>query len=589
MNVLRYSIGPASGSPQSAEWTDPRSGLTRAATAEAPSVCLVRASDLPSLRALNDLVVDRKRKHPARALAKIMLGQSKPALLEGTYKCAGQMRRSFSTLLDHAKKRGERNLYIISVDDDLFDECWAATHRTAQAAQPPSDAPVEQPSSALDQPQATKGVNEPQKNGAAPGSRKPTADKPAKEDDFDWVPVPRYGPIPEELRAAYLGVSKPYETVHRLILHTGKRSAGVLIQGETGTGKEIVAQAIHRFGKRRNRPFVVVHCGSIPEELFEAELFGSAKGSYTGADRDKAGLFEEARDGSIFLDEIGDLPLRLQVKLLRVLESKRFRRVGENKERVMKAHVIAAAHGDLLDRVKAGEFRDDLYFRICPYVIHTPSLRDHPEDIRVMAQAFMKRYTNDPHYSLSEEVIRELQSYRWPGNVRELQHVLNRVYEYFGTKPLQVSDLQALLLLDKHEELLLPKAPKPRKTIARYLMNRLRHLQRTDRTIRACKVSARDVVYLGKDDAESVEALQASFIRYHDKLEGLCRRPLLFGSMDTFRVVHRLKALVGDFLWALSAHLGQALIEWRQKLRPQFKRTQAALFDEVDKLVALYV
>ena len=200
----------------------------------------------------------------------------------------------------------------------------------------------------------------------------------------------------------------------------------VLIRGATGTGKELVARAIHEESGRRNRPFVAVNCSALAEGLLESELFGHARGAFTGAVGDRKGLFEEANGGTIFLDEIGDISQGMQSKLLRVLQEKEVVRVGTAKTIPVDVRILAATHQDLETMVDAGRFRADLYFRLKVFQIRMPDLRDRPDDITALASAALARWnegTRDPSRriaGLSEETLEIMRSYDWPGNVREL-------------------------------------------------------------------------------------------------------------------------------------------------------------------------
>jgi len=204
----------------------------------------------------------------------------------------------------------------------------------------------------------------------------------------------------------------------------------VLITGESGTGKELVAKAIHQSSKRNNDPLVVVNCGAIPEGIIESELFGHKKGSFTGAGEDRKGYFEEANKGTIFLDEIGETPLETQVKLLRVLESGEFMRVGEAKTRKTDVRIIAATNKDLRDLVKKGGFRQDLYFRLKTVTVHVPALRNRVEDIGPFVERFALEFTrsNDILYrGFMPDAVRVLKQYEWPGNVRELKNFVEKI------------------------------------------------------------------------------------------------------------------------------------------------------------------
>jgi two-component system, NtrC family, response regulator AtoC len=203
----------------------------------------------------------------------------------------------------------------------------------------------------------------------------------------------------------------------------------VLITGESGTGKELVARAIHFSGSRAGNPFVVVNCGAIPGPLLESELFGHVKGAFTDAHKTKDGLFHEANKGTIFLDEVGELPMELQVKLLRVLQEGEVRRVGDTKSVRVDARVVAATLKDLREEIKKGNFREDLYYRLNVIEIKLPPLRERPSDIRGLAEHFVAKYAakfGKQVKGLSSEAEEALLSYHWPGNVRELENVIER-------------------------------------------------------------------------------------------------------------------------------------------------------------------
>lgn len=216
-------------------------------------------------------------------------------------------------------------------------------------------------------------------------------------------------------------------------LDVTKRVAGsmsnVLITGESGTGKEIIAKAIHNLGPRRKGPFVAINCAAIPENLLESELFGHAKGAFTGAIDKKIGLFEEAEGGTLFLDEIGDLSKPLQAKLLRALQEKKIKRIGENQLRSMDVRVLAATHKDLRQEVVQKRFREDLYFRLNVVQIKIPALRDRREDILPLAEFFLTKYAAmnaSKVKGFEKDVYERLLSYSWPGNVRELENAIER-------------------------------------------------------------------------------------------------------------------------------------------------------------------
>jgi len=210
------------------------------------------------------------------------------------------------------------------------------------------------------------------------------------------------------------------------IVHT---DSTILILGESGTGKELVAKAIHFNGLRKDKPFIAINCGAIPADLLESELFGHVKGSFTGAISDKAGKFEAASGGSIFLDEIGTMPMHLQMKLLRVLQEHEVERVGSSQKIKLNVRVISATNADLEEQVKKGNFREDLYYRLNVIPILLPPLRERREDIALLARHFLQKSCNEmkrPLMSLSLPAMRALEAYDWPGNVREMENVMER-------------------------------------------------------------------------------------------------------------------------------------------------------------------
>lgn len=243
-----------------------------------------------------------------------------------------------------------------------------------------------------------------------------------------------------------VGSSRHMQELYRLVDTVANNAASVLILGESGTGKELVARAIHSRGSRASRPFVAVACGAIPETLIEAELFGHEKGAFTGTVGTREGYFEQAADGTIFLDEIGELSPYTQVKLLRVLQQREFSRLGSSKLIPLRARFIFATHRDLDEMVAEGKFRQDLYYRINVMRIETPALQDHSEDIPQIATHYQRHYAQlfqKPVTNIDPQAMEVLQSYSWPGNVRELENVIQRAVIVCQGSALRVEDLPA--------------------------------------------------------------------------------------------------------------------------------------------------
>jgi two-component system response regulator PilR (NtrC family) len=226
-----------------------------------------------------------------------------------------------------------------------------------------------------------------------------------------------------------IGRSPAMVEVFHLIETIARTASTVLVTGESGTGKELVARAVHFHSLRRESPFVAVNCGALPETLLESELFGHMRGAFTGADTNKKGLVEVAEHGTIFLDEIGEMSQMMQVKLLRVLQERRFRRVGGLEEIDADIRVIAATNQDLAKLVAEGRFREDLYYRINVIPVKLPPLRERQDDVALLAEHFLAKYTQQmgkPITAISNEALVHLQRYEWPGNIRELENVIER-------------------------------------------------------------------------------------------------------------------------------------------------------------------
>ncbi len=244
--------------------------------------------------------------------------------------------------------------------------------------------------------------------------------------------------------AGIVGRSGPMLDVFRLVETVCRTNSTILISGESGTGKELVARAIHTQSLRREHPFVAVNCGALPETLLESELFGHMRGAFTGADANKKGLIEVADKGTIFLDEIGEMSATMQVKLLRVLQERKYRRVGGTEEISANIRVIAATNRDLAAMVGDGQFREDLFYRLNVIPIRLPALRERTEDVPLIAEHFLVKYTREMGKTLSgfnADAIDRLKNYPWPGNVRELENVIERAVALETTDRVQPETL----------------------------------------------------------------------------------------------------------------------------------------------------
>jgi two-component system response regulator HydG len=246
---------------------------------------------------------------------------------------------------------------------------------------------------------------------------------------------------------AMIGRSAEMEKVYRILSKVAQSSHPVLILGESGTGKELVARTIHAFGPNASKPFLPVDCGSLVPTLIESELFGYVKGAFTGANRSKDGLLVSAEGGTVFLDEIGELSLDLQAKLLRALQEREVRPVGATHRIPIKARIVAATNRDLAAMVERGAFRKDLYYRLNVVTLRLPALRDRREDIPLLAAHFLDRISRDhgAKFMLSDEALRTMMRYDWPGNVRELEHAVERACALSSGPVLHIGDLPTQL------------------------------------------------------------------------------------------------------------------------------------------------
>jgi DNA-binding NtrC family response regulator len=254
----------------------------------------------------------------------------------------------------------------------------------------------------------------------------------------------------EELGRRYtfdniIGRSPPMQEIFATIMRVAPTRATVLLAGESGVGKDLIARAIHHQSPRRDRPFVKINCSAIPENLMESELFGFEKGAFTGAVSSKPGKFEQADTGTVFLDEIGDVPASVQVKLLRVLQEREFERLGSNKTRHIDVRIVAATNQDLRAALEQGTFREDLYYRLNVVPMNMPPLRERRDDIAFLAEHFVKKLAPDSGSrveSITEGAIQKLLEYHWPGNVRELENVIERSLVLCSGTTLEAGDIK---------------------------------------------------------------------------------------------------------------------------------------------------
>ncbi|MEH6789227.1 sigma-54 interaction domain-containing protein [Parasphingorhabdus sp.] len=257
------------------------------------------------------------------------------------------------------------------------------------------------------------------------------------------------GNLETQLAEKLIGSSPKMQQLRRIIKFAGQCNSSIMITGPSGSGKEVVAEAIHMASDRGHGAHVAVNCGALPDQLVESELFGHEKGSFTGAVNRHVGLFEQADKGTIFLDEIGDMPINMQVKLLRVLETRLVQRVGGNRPIPVDVRVIAATHKSLGECIRNKLFREDLYYRLCVVPIEVPALHERTEDIPELVAHFLKKQdSRNPLPVFTAEAFAAMQNYGWPGNVRELRNVVERAMVFFSGMDVTAADISMLVQSD---------------------------------------------------------------------------------------------------------------------------------------------
>jgi DNA-binding NtrC family response regulator len=462
--ALRYTGNEGEARP--VRWRldeETTASLAAAMAGPRPAAWVLRNADIARLTGNENVrgtIVDRGTKHPRKQLAAVLLGYGpRIPLIRGSYRSAGRLEHGVRILLSHAARKREHQAYLIGVDDSLFDELWAAASA---------------PSAALSG-----------RTRRADGDTAGSAVEESALGILDGLPPLE---VPPALEQRYIGMSPSIQLVRQLIVLAARVNEPVLILGETGTGKEVVARAIHDHGARRSRPFIAVNCGAIPAELFESELFGHVAGAFTGAVGRRTGLWQLANRGTLFLDEIGDLRPDHQAKILRALEARTIRPVGGEQEITVDVRIIAATNRELYAMVRAGEYREDLYYRLRSFLIRTPSLREHPADIPDLAEHFWRKLAGDSHTSLTAGLLADLRLAAWPGNARELRSVLAQLHAVFSDVDPTTGHLRTVNQL--HGQALQPATPPHGR--ARGRIGRLRRremLLRLEDVLRACRVT----------------------------------------------------------------------------------------------------
>lgn len=506
---------------------------------------IVNKDALPEILQYKDLVYDRKTKHPAKPLKDLLLGMNKIPVLMTGYTSTGKIKNAVKGFMKHVYYSNETNLYIIGIGNEIFAEFFDEVKKQEQEKDNENNFDIKD--SALSE---------------------------------HIIKMLKKENIPDELNKNYFGNSTYIKLVKQLIMSASKNDDPVLIQGESGTGKSLIAYFIHIFSKRKNNKFRTIKCSAIPSYLLEAELFGLTRNSYSEVTEDKDGLWFEADGGTLFLDEIGDLALDHQLKVLRAIQKKKIVPLGSDKEIDVNTRLIAATNRDLDLMVQERTFREDLYYHLRDFSITMPPLRQHKDDIPDIADAFWNDITKSSAPSLSEEVLSKLENYDWPGNGRELKTVLNNLYSTFRNKKIKPEYLAIIPQFYAIIEAGVSK--KEENELIRHSVECLRHLKQTDEVMRAIKVALRPVIWHHEynKNKKVVSVALRKVKEYLNEMEMLLLYPIYFHSQDVFLNVRDLNGLMRDEL--MNKKSGTEIHNfWQQSINEKYDKTHEMIFSEV--------
>jgi DNA-binding NtrC family response regulator len=506
-----------------------------------PAAVVVRAKDLEVFGECAGLFKDHNKKDEHKGLSEYLLGKhhllkqgKKIPFVAASFTSGGRMKQGIDILLANAAKAGESGIYLLGVGEELFLQLWRGARSEDDSLQP-----------------------------ASHGNRLADLIEPL--------------PGEAQLTDLFWGRSEAYHEVRQLILRAARISAPVLILGDAGTGKEVVARAIHSLGAK-DKPFILVNCAAIQGELFEQQLFGYAAGALPGGLlKGKAGQWEEAGGGTLFLDEIGCLRLDNQEKILHVLQEGFIRRVGASANTPVSARVIAASR-NLWELVQRGQFLEDLYYLLRQFLIRTPDLREDPRNVEVIAQKLWREITNSDA-RLPQEVLDDLCRHRWPGNVRELRSVLSYLHNLFDAsaptrKQLNMVFQQFGLAAGYGQRA--PDAGDP----ALLQVECLRMICRADEAIHACEQELKPLAA----GLPLSAAARESLARIREEMQALMRDRLYFGSHETYQAVARVEESLGKLLEPRKKDLSALLGFWQENLAPEIQRAVVQLFAELQRL-----
>lgn len=515
-----------------------------------PSVCVIDATHLKTLRSreLQDVIVERGNKDGRQPLKRYFRGHEKIPILEGEYSSAGKVRNSVKSFLRNAVDDDSLQLSranVLGVPGTVFEDI---AKQLGQGVE--KKVRDQEPSTLLLR---------------------------LKADQEE----------PEELKKAFIGRSDKAQLVRQYIMRAAESDIAVLILGDTGTGKEIVARKIHRYSSRGNKPFITVNCAAISPKLLEMELFGCKRGIIETRHPGKIGLWEEANGSTLFLDEIGDLPIDHQTKILRALQEGKFKRVGDNKDISVDVRIIAATNRDVFSMTRNDDFREDLYYRLRGFVIRTSPLRKHPEDIPMLAQAFWIEITREEAKQLPSEILKRLKLHNWSGNARELKLVLSSLRTLYpkkaNTGKLRILHLEDAFRQTGHDDFdqkQLPFTLEPK--VLR--IESLRHLTRIFDVLYATQLAVLPLTKRKRVNQETIEDLQTALELRRQELEIFCKYDKLFNRKNLFLKVFNMLGMLMAFQTELNEDPKKARDNWKLDLRENLHQVISAVSDEINQV-----
>ncbi|MBA4416794.1 MAG: hypothetical protein C0392_02615 [Syntrophus sp. (in: bacteria)] len=558
------------------------------------TVFIVRSKDFSYLLRFEDILEDRGVKQKTTELSKLVLGRNKIPFVDSNYSSSWKLLSGVLTLLANAegvaRDKPGKQFFIIGTNEEVFDKIWKPNTETLHARR--SVTASTPPPLAEDDTIPTKTENLPEKERSP---HKSSDGVPESTESFlqrdSSLSTPLISPaettrIGAELGHVYIGQAAEVELVRRLIVKAGERDFSVLILGENGTGKQIVARQIHRSNQRRDAVFITCNCGAQPHELLESELFGHKKGALAGAAYERTGLWRQADKGTLFLDEVGELSPDLQTKVLQAIIGNKIKPVGETEGIPVDVRVIAASSKDLFTMVQTGRFREDLYYQLQDIVIHAPPLRDHIEDIPVMAQVFWKETAGQDAVALPADIIGELQQYNWPGNASELKTILTNLYNLFQkAKPMTLTHLRATLQYGGQVTNWEPlEKPRPEVAMLFSIMECIRHLKCVHEVITNARATIEPCVGRMEDNPEIVDAVYLNLQCRLDTIEMLCLSPLRFSSQPVYDSINLLKSRLLFFRELLKINIPAAQRHWPDQIAGTFRNTISEIGATISKL-----